>query len=91
MMHTCAYAYMYKGLDVQIIDARSSEDAVLQPEEIFALYGRHVKLTDLTNSMAFVDMERLAGNCMAVQPVATVLHALLAELSANIPGLWEKV
>ena len=63
-------------------------DAVLQPEEIWANYGRYVAGADSAIHLSISSMQRLLGNCMAVQPVAAIVHAMICEYASRIPGLW---
>ncbi len=61
-------------------------DCQIKPEEALALYGRPV----LHEHQATQDdMRDLVGNCMAVQPVAAVIHAALLAFGRFVPGLWE--
>ena len=64
------------------------QDALLQPEELWANYGRYVAGEDSATQTPLPPMQRLLGNCMAVQPVAAILHAMICEYSGRIPGLW---
>jgi len=63
-------------------------DAVLQPEELWANYGRYMAGADSATHLPITTMQRLLGNCMAVQPVAALVHAMICEYAAGIPGLW---
>ena len=60
-------------------------DAVLQPEELWANYGRDVHWA---TNLPLPTMQRLLGNCMAVQPVAAIVHAMICAYSGRIPSLW---
>ena len=53
--------------------------------ELWAGYGRCVVPSHGLSHTMTAD---LLGNCMAAQPVATVLHALIGALGRSIPGLW---
>ena len=53
--------------------------------ELWAGYGRCVLPCDGVSHTLAAD---LLGNCMAAQPIATVLHALIAALGSSIPDLW---
>ena len=64
------------------------QDRVLQPEELWANYGRYVAGADGATHLNFPSVQRLCGNCMAVQPVAAIVHAMVCEYSGRIPGLW---
>ena len=63
-------------------------DAVLQPEELWANYGRYVAGADSATHLPISSMQRLLGDCMAVQPVAALVHAMICEYGGRIPGLW---
>ena len=58
-------------------------DAVLQPEELWANYGRYVHWA---TNLPLPTMQRLLGNCMAVQPMAAIVDAMICAYSGRIPG-----
>ena len=64
------------------------QDRMLQPEELWANYGRYVAAANSATHLPCSSVQRLCGNCMAVQPVAAILHAMVCEYSGRIPGLW---
>ena len=64
---------------------RFDADAVIEPEEVLAAYGRPL---ERTHGLSREDMHDLVGNSMAAQPLASVLMAIAFE--AGLPGLWEK-
>ena len=61
------------------------EDQVVEPEEVLAIYGR--QLPRGAHGISRQDLQDLVGNCMAVQPVAAILAAII--IKGEIPGLWE--
>ena len=63
-------------------------DAVLQPEEHWANYGRYVAGADSATHLSISSMQRRLGKCMAAQPVVAIVHAMLFEYASKIPGLW---
>ena len=60
-------------------------DTVLLPEELWAAYGRFVRRAEACSA---TQIRSLLGNCMAVQPVATVMHALVAGVCPRLTGAW---
>ena len=65
-------------------------DRRLQPEELWANYGRYVANADSATHLPAPTLHRLLGNCMAVQPVAAIVHAMVCAYSGGIPGLWSR-
>ena len=60
-------------------------DARIEPEEVMAMYGRPFLRG---HHLARDDIQDLVGNCMAAQPVSTLLHAFLLSVGRALPGLW---
>ena len=63
-------------------------DAVLQPEELWANCGRYVACADSATQLPLSSTQRLLGNCMAVQPVAAIVHAMICAYSGRSLGMW---
>ena len=67
-----------------------SEDHVLLEEELFAAYGRHVEVDAMIAAgFSRADVRNLVGDCMAVQPVATILHCMVVSCATSLPGLLD--
>ena len=65
------------------------DDAVVSDEELYGSYGRHVNVDAAKGrGVTRVDLKRFLGNTMAVQPVSTILHCMVAAIGRGIPGLW---
>ena len=67
-----------------------SEDHVLLEEELFAAYGRHVEVDAMIAvGLGRADLRNLLGDCMAVQPVATILHCMVVSCAQGLPSMLE--
>lgn len=67
-----------------------SEDRVLLEEELFAAYGRHVEVDAMRAAgISRADARNLVGDCMAVQPVATILHCMVVSCAKSLPGMLD--
>ena len=60
-------------------------DMMLRTEDLMHAYGRDVsRISKEQQAQARV----VLGNCMAVQPVAVVLHSLIIGVGRLLPGVW---
>ena len=60
-------------------------DMMLRTEDLLHAYGRDVaRISKEQQGQARV----VLGNCMAVQPVAAVLHSLIIGVGRLLPGVW---
>ena len=65
------------------------DDAVVLDEELYGSYGRHVDVDAAKGrGVTRVDLKRFLGNTLAVQPISTILHCMVAAIGRGIPGLW---
>ena len=65
------------------------DDAVVLDEELYGSYGRHVDVDAAKGrGVTRVDLKHFLGKTMAVQPISTILHCMVAAVGRGIPGLW---
>ena len=59
---------------------------IAEPEEVLAVYGRPIRHN---HGLSGEEMRNLVGNCAAAQPMAAMLHAVLAAFGLGLPGVFQ--
>ena len=62
-------------------------DRITIPEELLRALGWPEGVAD-TSGIDMADMQNLAGECQALQPLSVASWALLLAVGNGIPGMW---